>query len=180
MDLVTYSRTCLLACSSTIQRKLWQSRVARNSTTTKEKQLPRTRNRTWCSSTTSQVTHRIFKRKSLCFNTLSHTWSKTMIPRKKSNSFRETNWTRQISCSIRLAPSTSKNGCERNTPSCSASATRSFRLTSRTTQRSCWTQKTATWRTWTRRVSDRRCHWTKHWIATMLRWQNDWNTRRTF
>ena len=113
--LVTCFQTCLLEYSSTILRKLWPSRAAHNYTTMKEKQSQRTRSRMWCSSTTSLITRRIFRRKSLCFNTLSPTWSKTTIHRKRSNSFRETNWTRLINCNIRRAPSTSKNGCALNT-----------------------------------------------------------------
>ena len=90
MGLDTYFQIYQQVYFSMILQKLSQSRLELNSTTTNEKQLQQMKNKTLCPNTAWLVSHKSYKRKSLCYNTSSHTSNKTMIPKKKSSSCRET------------------------------------------------------------------------------------------
>jgi len=103
-----------------------------------------------------------------------------MIQQKRSSWFKEIKWTRQANFNIHQDPCTSKSGWELSTPSCSDWATKLFKLTSKTTLRSSWTQKIDLWLMSTKRVNALPCLLTKLLIAIMPKWPNVWSTPKIF
>lgn len=168
------------------QPRLWLNKMVSVSITTNARQLHLQRSRTFFQYSTSVSTQKNFRRRLLFLNISGPTCSQAVL----SNQLPTSLLSRTIGLRWRMEPMDwtshhqvvcmSRSGCAQDMLSCSVSAIKLCRSTSKTPLKFYLILKIELWLMSTNEVRDLLCLWVKLWTATTKRWRNVWSTLRTF